>query len=196
MFKKTTLKKTMIAAVLILTLFAGGAFRRASAQDSSAGKAAPEPGKTAAANEHSERPPVTAYRLDFSINEMEDGKKVNTRQYSMNLNGNDNSDITIGTRVPTEVGKDGEFQYLDVGTRISSRMHEQGGQVELFVHAEISNFAVPEQAPGSSTRPILRQLKIGASTVVLLGKPMLLGSVDDPNSKRQFQLEVVVTKLR
>jgi hypothetical protein len=32
--------------------------------------------------------------------------------------------------------------------------------------------------------------------VALLGKPMLLGSVDDPNSKRQFQLEVTVTKLR
>jgi hypothetical protein len=196
MFKKTIFHKAMIAAVLILVLSAGGALRRASAQDSNAGKAAPEPEKTAAANEHSERPPVSAYRLDFSVNEMEDGKKINSRQYLMNLNGNDNSDINIGTRVPAEVSKDGEFQYLDVGTRISSRMHEQGGQLELFVHAEISNFALPEQAQGTSTRPVLRQLKIGASTVVLLGKPMLLGSVDDPNSKRQFQLEVVVTKLR
>jgi len=190
MFKKTT-----IAAVLILTLSAAGTLRRASAQDSSAGKATHEPEKTTAESERPARPPVSAYRLDISVNEMEDGKKINTRQYLMNLNSDDNSDIAIGTRVPAE-GKDGEFQYLDVGTRISGRMHEQGGQEELFVHAEMSNFAIPEQAQGASSRPVLRQLKIGASTVVLLGKPMLLGSVDDPNSKRQFQLEVTVTKLR
>jgi hypothetical protein len=188
-------KKTVIAAVLILTLSAGGALRRASAQDSSAGKTAHEPEKAAAGNEHAEKPPVSAYRLDFSVNEIEDGKKMNTRQYSMNLNGNDSGDIKIGTRVPAEV-KGGEFEYLDVGTSISSRMHEQAGQLELFVHAEISNFAIPDQAQGNSSRPVLRQLKIGASTLVLLGKPMLLGSVDDPNSKRQFQLEVTVTKLR
>jgi hypothetical protein len=28
------------------------------------------------------------------------------------------------------------------------------------------------------------------------GKPMVIGSVDDPDSKRTFQLEVTVTKLR
>jgi hypothetical protein len=43
---------------------------------------------------------------------------------------------------------------------------------------------------------VIRQLKINASTLVLLGKPMVVGIVDDPNSKRQFQLEVTVTKLR
>jgi len=30
----------------------------------------------------------------------------------------------------------------------------------------------------------------------LPGKPMVVGSVDDPNSKREFQLEVMVTKLK
>jgi hypothetical protein len=43
---------------------------------------------------------------------------------------------------------------------------------------------------------VIRQLKIGGSTLVVVGKPMVLGIVDDPNSKRQFQLEVTMTKLR
>jgi hypothetical protein len=43
---------------------------------------------------------------------------------------------------------------------------------------------------------VIRQLKISGSTLALLGKPMVMGSVDDPNSKRQFQLEVTMTKLR
>jgi hypothetical protein len=175
-------KKKVAVAVLILTLISGWGARKAAAQDSSIPKA-PAAEK-----------PVEAYRLDFSINEFEDGKKINSRQYTMNLNGDDSNDIKIGTRVPAEV-KQGDFQYLDVGTSISSRMSDRRGQLELFVHAEISNFAIPEQAQGNS-RPVLRQFKIGASTLVLLGKPMLLGSVDDPNSKRQFQLEVTVTKLR
>ena len=52
--------------------------------------------------------PLNAYRLDFSVNEIEDGKKINTRQYSMNLNADDANEIKIGTRVPVE-SKQGEI---------------------------------------------------------------------------------------
>jgi hypothetical protein len=40
------------------------------------------------------------------------------------------------------------------------------------------------------------QLKIEASTTATPGKPLIVGSVDDPNSKRQFQLELTVTRLK
>jgi hypothetical protein len=42
----------------------------------------------------------------------------------------------------------------------------------------------------------VRQFKINASTLALLGKPMVVGSVDDQNSKRHFQLEVTVSKVK
>jgi hypothetical protein len=139
--------------------------------------------------------PVHPYRLDFSVYELEDGKKINTRQYSLNLNAEDANELKIGTRVPVET-KQGEFQYLDVGTNIWCRIGERSDGIPLSVRAELSNFAVPEQGAGQSLRPAIRQLQIHASTVAVLGKPMIVGSVDDPNSKRQFQLEVTVTKLR
>jgi hypothetical protein len=63
------------------------------------------------------------------------------------------------------------------------------------VNTEISNFAVPDQQ-GASLRPAIRQMKIESSTIAIVGKQMVVGSVDDPNSKRQFQLEMVVTKLK
>ena len=138
--------------------------------------------------------PVRAYRLDFSVNELEDGKKINTRQYSLNLNADDANEIKIGTRVPVDAGHD-QFQYLDVGTSIWCRIGERPDGIPLSVRADISNFAVPEQGTHES-RPIVRQFKINASTLAIPGKPMVVGSVDDPNSKRQFQLEVTVTKLR
>ncbi len=181
-------KQTALAAALALAMVAG-ASGSAAAQESSAPKAAPEAEKT-----------QNAYRLDFSVNEMEDGKRINTRLYSMNSRSGDANEIKIGTRVPVEA-KQGEFQYLDVGTNVWCRLKDHadepglGSNVLLNVRADITNFAIPEQQ-GQQVRPVLRQLRIEASTIALPGKPVIVGSVDDPNSKRQFQLEVTVSKLR
>ena len=138
---------------------------------------------------------VHAYKLDFTVKEMEDGKTINARQYSMNLQADDANEIKIGTRVPVETGQ-GQFQYIDVGTNIWCRIGERSEGIPLSVKAEISNFAIAEQNSGHDLHPLIRQLQIKASTLAQLGKPMVVGSVDDPNSKRQFQLEVTVNKLR
>lgn len=139
--------------------------------------------------------PVTAFRLDFALSEFEDGKKINTRHYSMNLVPGyvPSNELRIGSRVPVEA-KQGEMQYIDVGTNIWSRMTEHGNGVQLEVRADLSNIAGDEQESHSAT-PIVRQLRISASTVAIPGKPTIIGVVDDPNSKRQYQLEVTVTKL-
>jgi len=182
------LKNGALATALALMLLTG-ATEIASAQESGAPK-----------TEQKSEKMQTAYRLDFSVNEMEDGKRINTRQYSMNSRSGDGNEIKIGTRVPVD-SKEGQVQYLDVGTNIWCRLRDQtdvtglSGSVLLNVRAEITNFAIPEQQ-GQQVRPVLRQLKIEASTVDLPGKSVIVGSVDDPNSKRQFQLEVTVTKLR
>jgi 3D (Asp-Asp-Asp) domain-containing protein len=138
---------------------------------------------------------TNAYRLDFTINEIEDGKKINARQYSMNLNAGDANTIKIGTRVPVEA-KQGEFQYIDVGTSIWSRVKERDNGLAVEVRAEISNFAIPDQAGRINSMPLLRQMQINASTVTMPGRSTVVGSVDDPTSKRQFQLEVTVTRLK
>jgi hypothetical protein len=156
----------------------------AAAKPTTEAKAAPDPEKS-----------VHAYKLDFTVKEMEDGKTINARQYSMNLQADDGNEIKIGTRVPVETGQ-GQFQYIDVGTNIWCRIGERSEGIPLSVRAEISNFAIPEQSSGHESHPVIRQLQIRASTLAQLGKPMVVGSVDDPNSKRQFQLEVTVTKLK
>jgi hypothetical protein len=192
-------KKIVLWSAVILGLVFCGGTRTGRAQETGSSKAAAqtEPSADAKQKAAEQRPPEEAYHLDFSVNELEDGKKINSRQYSLNVNTNDGgSEIRIGTRVPVEA-KEGEFQYLDVGTNINARISEQRGQMALTVRAEISNFAMPEQGQEKhDSRPVLRELKISGSTLLPLGKPMIIGSVDDPSSKRQFQLEVTVTKLR
>lgn len=139
---------------------------------------------------------LTAFRLDFTLTESEDAKKINSRHYSMNIvpGYTPNTEIKIGSRVPVEA-KPGEIQYIDVGTNIWARMTERGDAIQLEVRADLSNIANPEQE-GRAATPVVRQLRISASTVATTGKPTVLGVVDDPNSKRQFQLEVTVTKLK
>ncbi|HKS74707.1 MAG TPA: hypothetical protein VJQ82_16000, partial [Terriglobales bacterium] len=124
---------------------------------------------------------LSAFRLDFSLIESEEGKKINTRHYSMNLvpGYTPSNEIKIGSRVPVE-GKPGEMQYLDLGTKIWSRLTEQGDALQLEVHVDLTNFANPEQE-SRTTMPLLRQLRINASTVAMAGKPTILGVVDDPN---------------
>jgi hypothetical protein len=134
-----------------------------------------------------------AYRVDMSINELEEGKKVNVRQYSMNLRGDDGNQLSIGTQVPVEK-EEGKFEYMDVGTEISCRLRELAEGLVIEVRAGISAFATAPEQMGR--RPVIRRFKIAGSSTVQPGKPLVLGSVDDPNSKRQFQLEVTVTKLR
>ncbi len=162
----------------------------------SAGTARAQEGTTTRTKSDDTEKATTAFRIDFALDESEQGKTINTRHYSMNLVPGfaTSNEIKIGTKVPVE-GKDGAMQYIDVGTNIWSRMVERGDSLQLEVRAELSNFANPEQE-SRTTMPLLRQLHISASTVATIGKPTVVGIVDDPNSKRQFVLSVTVTKLK
>jgi hypothetical protein len=190
-------KKTALYSVVILGLILSTGARTGFAQESAPSKSsAPTEPAPDAKHKSAEPRPLEAYHLDFAINEFEDGKKINSRQYALNLNTYDSNDIKIGTRIPVEA-KEGEFQYVDIGTSISARINEQRGQTELFVRAEVSNFAIPEQGLDKpDPHPALRQLKVSGSALLPLAKPMVMDSVDDPNSKRRFELEVTVTKLK
>ena len=146
--------------------------------------------------------PVQPYRLDFSFNEVEDGKIANTRHYSMDLAGEEPNEVKIGTRVPVTSGEPQQYQYIDVGTQIWSQMRAHGNEQTLVVRSEISNLdlsAAGDRGQGDRRPflpPVVRQIKISGETLLVVGKQIAIGSVDDPNSKRQFQLEVMVTKLK
>lgn len=171
------MRRTLLIAVTVCALLSCGTIF-AAAQD---------------ANEAPAKKTVTPYRLDFSLNEMEEGKKINIRRYSMNITDDSSpQNLKIGTRVPIE-GEGGKFEYLDVGTSITARMMNFKSPLGIYIQADISNFAVPGEA---GRHALLRQMVISGSSVVVTDKPILIGSVDDPNSKREYQLEVTITKLK
>jgi hypothetical protein len=137
--------------------------------------------------------PLHPYRVDFTITELEDGKKINSRRYSMLLSAGSWNEIKIGTRVPVSPTT-GSFQYIDLGTSINCRLIESGDDLAIDVHSDFSNISGPDGQ--HSSQPVIRQIRLEGNTLVSSGKPAVIGIVDDPNSDRQFQLEATVTKLR
>ena len=189
-----TMRKTIAVWVLAMMVTLWFVSRPAVAQE-----AAKEGGEAQSAKAK----PVRPYRLDFAFNEVAEGKNVNTRHYSMNLTPPGSDEIKIGTKVPIVSGSGAngsapaQYQYMDVGTQIWAQLRDQGDDLVLAVRAEVSNLDIDtEERTGTAHLPVVRQIKISGDTLVVTGKAIVIGSVDDPNSKRQFQLEVTMTKLR
>jgi hypothetical protein len=185
-------KKAIVVSLLAVTMALCAGIKPAVAQDSSH-KADPA------------EKPVHAYRLDFSLNELEAEKKINSRHYSISLDvPGDRQEVKIGNRVPVATGAtptsgtvSTQFQYLDVGTHIWCSLKDRSDELELQAGAEISNIdAAPRPDSNGISNPVIRQIKMEGSTVLAPGKPTIIGSADDPTSDRRFQLEVTVTKLK
>lgn len=164
----------------------------------------PDPAKAQA----SDRPkPIQPYRLDFSLSELDGGKKTNSRHYSMDLTAGSSNEINIGTRVPIVSGRvtpesaanamvNTQYQYVDIGTRIWAYLRENkdgGDDWQLEVKSEVSDI---DKGARTDLGPIIRQMKFNGTTLLVTATPIVIATMDDPNSSRQFQLEVTVTKLR
>jgi len=202
------MRKTV--TVFIVLIGFGYGLGSALAQDENAASGRSTPEKVASQGSKSQGDqhelPVKPYRLDFSVNELESGKRINTRHYSMNLADGSADELKIGTRVPVHTGppRSGpgdnptQYQYMDVGTNIWASLRERGDDLQLEVRSDISNLDMSASHDGDSgwLPPIVRQIKISGVTLLVAGKPIIIGSMDDPNSNREFQLEITATKLR
>lgn len=155
------------------------------------------PGICLAQAETNKSPEQKFYRLDFVVKEVDEGKIINSRSYSMmiaaGLQPGFNS-IRTGNKVPFSHGNSPD--YIDVGVNIDCRgARELQDQLSLTVSAEVSNLA-PGQTPGSGPLPLLRQNKWNSEVIVALRKPTTIFSSDDPSSKHKMQLELTATPIR
>jgi len=143
---------------------------------------------------------VPTYKMAFSIYELQDGKKINQRDYSLLVEANERgaNTLKIGTKVPIDTGKE-SYTYTDVGFELRCSAGETvNNKLEVSVDIGISNFAIPEQntAPrAGESRPVLRAVTQRVSAVVNPGKPQILTSMDDVNSTKRIQVELTATKV-
>jgi hypothetical protein len=146
-----------------------------------------------------ERPekPMHAYRIDFSISEMEDGKKINTRHYSMFQNSSGGwGRIDISSRVSVATPQT-PLETISVGTTINCKLNDSGEDIALEVRGDFNHLLMsPDDRDQHGVRPVVQQMSIGGSTLMTLGKTAVIGVVDDPSSNREFELEAIVTRVK
>src|SRR5215469_11611673 len=129
------------------------------------------------------------YKVVFLIYEVEDGKKINERTYTLpvtNVDGSPReSSIRVGTRVPIVSGEK-QLTYMDVGLNLDCSVTEQEDKFIVHGGVELSSFALPEQGtdPRSGGNPVLRNVRQNFTTLVVPGKPTTATTMDDINSKK------------
>lgn len=185
------MRKRIVTTLALLTFLMGVAsLPRAVAQEAAKENAAPIN-------------PSESYKIDFTVNEIENGKKINSRSYQMLLRAeaapkwSDKQELRVGSRVPVDLGPGpGSIQYEDVGMNLDCRlMPIANGKVILdtsWAYSALEN----EHGPGSDTqRPVFHQVKSGGQAVVPLDKPTVITEMDDVASSHRYVFEVKVTKV-
>ena len=176
----------------------GAGFRTGSRQETSEQPAKSDSAVKKEAPEK-ELAPEAFYKLAFNISEIENGKPVNQREYSMVSRNNDGRPVSIKstTRVPIN-SPEKQIQYLDAGLDIRCfAPREVAAKIAVNCDVVISNFVVPDQSTEArnSVGPVLRTTNTSAWAVVTLGKPTVMSIIDDVNSKKRIQIEVTATKI-
>lgn len=139
------------------------------------------------------------YRMDYVISELENGKAVNRRTYTLSINDSGRSEsLRIGNRVPISTGIGAQFNYMDVGVNIDAKIMGRD-QNDSFVNTalDLSTIATSEQSnQASAEHPLLRSWKMSVDVPLEVGKQMLLGSSEELTANHRFELELKITRIK
>ena len=89
-----------------------------------------------------------------------------------------------------------EVVYRDVGMNIDCRPREREGGAALDITLDSTSVVPPEHSQAATGNPVVRQQRINMMSVVTLGKPTLVSSMDDVESNRRYEIEVTATKVK
>lgn len=140
--------------------------------------------------------PRAFYRLDYTVHELQDGKRLNSRSYTLFTDGRRQScHMRVGNRVPITMGAPTQaappqFQYFDVGFNLDCFAEEVAGGLAVENTMEISSVAGEAQTPA----PVVRSYRMRSSALLPFGKPRVVVEGDDPHAARRLQVEVTATR--
>ena len=146
------------------------------------------------------------YKFDLAIEELQNEKIVNTRNYSWTSELFDSKPkkdvIRIGDRIPivtAMIGDKGQqqeqFQYIDVGTNIEYKAFVAEDRVVVELEISLSSIVqMTQTAPHG--QPVVRQTKTVTTTILSPGKPLTAFSLDDPGTPAHYVGKLTVTKIK
>ena len=141
--------------------------------------------------------PATSYRLNFSFHELENAKRLNTRNYTMMIEPNSWAKLNVGSKVPvpSNAGPGAQYTYVDVGVNVRARLQEQGSDLRLHAEIEVSNLGVDREAQNRPL-PQIRQIRADVDAILTPGRATPVVTLDDPAAPRQYEIEVTATRMK
>lgn len=142
--------------------------------------------------------PHDTFRLTYTVTEFDGARKLSSQRYSTSIADGQQMTIKQGSKVPITTGKiqgdtpQTQFAYQDVGMTFDSSPVAVAGGINLRFDVIQSSVPAPPQ-PGQD--PVFQQTELRDATVVPLGKPTPLGSLDISGTTRHLEIEVLVEKL-
>lgn len=144
--------------------------------------------KAAAPPARADRESWSFYKLDLTVREMDGSKALNSRTYTITQRSNEWGQLRVGSKMPTE-----RAGYVDVGLSLDSRVQDREESTAFDWRLELSSLA---SELGPNNQPVIRQVKNNGQTILTLGKPVIMATVDDLSSTHKFVFEVTATKLK
>jgi len=148
--------------------------------------------------------PKKAYRLVYTITEMDGEKRVGVQHFSMIVVSGQRTVMKQGSRVPIATGSfsspgatgaQTQFTYLDVGMNFDATLDEFANGVRL--RTKVEQLGIAEQSSGVGVQdPVIRQNTLEGAAFLAVGKPLVLGSMDITGSTRHLDVEVVMEPVR
>lgn len=184
------MRKLLLITVTAAFMFVGGPWFLGAADAQQSAKEEPK-AKAPAETQAKEAKPVSIYRVDYAVHELEDGKRTNTRNYTLMVEADSRARLRVGNSIPLALGEKGlQLQYKRVGLNIDCGLRERDGYLVVRTTLDTSS------AASSSSPPVIRDLDLEDDTKAVPGKPTLVGAIDDVTANRRYEVEVTVTKAK
>jgi type II secretory pathway component GspD/PulD (secretin) len=147
--------------------------------------------------------PHKAYRLTYTITELDAGKPIGTEHIAMVAVDGQRTTVKQGDKIPVATGsystdnnsQQTQFTYLDIGLNFDATLSALENGAMLKTKVEQSSLGQPSTIAGV-TEPVVRQTVLEGNTFLTLGKPVVIGSIDVPNSTHRFDLAVVMDAIK
>jgi type II secretory pathway component GspD/PulD (secretin) len=143
--------------------------------------------------------PKKAYRLTYTITDIDGGKRIGVQHFSTIVTEGQRSLVKQVSKVPVVTGSynntssqtESQVTYLDVGLIFDSTLANYGGGASLRSKVERSSVAEERSGVGPQD-PVVRSTSVEGTSFLTAGKPVVLGSLDIPGSTRHLDVDVMI----
>ncbi len=147
--------------------------------------------------------PKRTYRITWTLADSDSGKRSGVQHFSMVVVTGQRVQMKQGDKIPVATGsyssekssQETQFTYLDIGINLDATIDQFAEGLRLRSKFEQSSVAPTHQTIMGVEEPIVQQSVLEGTSVIIPGKPLVLGGIDVAGTTRHIDVEVVAEPL-